>query len=182
MPGCLVQTQQEGLLKACNGRLGLYTRVLSADAHGAANMFIGPLLLHTHSHWIQASCQAPSSTSNLVKCITFRQQTLQIQPVLMLQERAKQAKQAAMQAELAELKAVLHTKQATVQALRTSHMRAQVWLLGALWLDNNVVACISVTHQSHTCVLCVPAQSAWHLGNGSGVHVKTDMANQVPYN
>lgn len=74
MIGCMLQAQQEGLLKMCTG--------LFYIAH---------------------------------------------QSMLMLQERAKQAKQAAMQAELTELQTVLQSKQATVQVLRTSDMHAQVW-------------------------------------------------------
>lgn len=46
--------------------------------------------------------------------------------MLTVQEHAKRAKQATMQAELTELQGVLHTKQATLQALQTSHMHAQV--------------------------------------------------------
>ena len=115
------------LLKWCGGRLGLYTCLLSADAHGAANMFAVPLLLP----------DAPTLDTGILSGTVQHKQpgqrhcsasaNIAAQAVLMLQERAKQAKQAATQAELAELKAVLHTKQAIAQALLTSHMRAQVW-------------------------------------------------------
>lgn len=43
--------------------------------------------------------------------------------MLTVQEHAKQA---TLQAELTELQGALYTKQATLQALQTSHMHAQV--------------------------------------------------------
>lgn len=125
----MIDSETEGLLKTSYSRLVL---LLYTDT-----CFVEMPYCSHHVHCAIAPLDALTLDTGILSGTVQHMQPGQMhcsvsanttdQPVMMLQERAKQAKQAAMQAELAELHAALHSKQATLQALQTSHMHAQVW-------------------------------------------------------